>query len=115
VERLPRVAGVRDGRPVLDDGRMLDVTNVVWCTGFERGFDFVRLPIFEESGEPRHESGVVTGQPGLYFVGLHFLHAMSSTMIHGVGRDAARIAGVIAQRCEHAATFAVVGARALAV
>ncbi|HMJ52933.1 MAG TPA: NAD(P)-binding domain-containing protein [Polyangiaceae bacterium] len=115
VERLPRVAGVRDGRPVLDDGRMLDVTNVVWCTGFERGFDFVRLPIFEESGEPRHESGVVTGEPGLYFVGLHFLHAMSSTMIHGVGRDAARIAGVVAQRCEHAATFAVVGARALAV
>jgi putative flavoprotein involved in K+ transport len=41
---------------------------------------------------------VVTGAPGLYFVGLHFLYAMSSTMIHGVARDARRIVGAIAAR-----------------
>jgi putative flavoprotein involved in K+ transport len=114
VERLPRVTGVRDGLPVLDDGRVLEVNNVVWCTGFQRGFDFVELPIFEESGEPRHQGGVVTEEPGFYFVGAHFLYAMSSTMVHGVGRDAARIAGVVAERCKR--TSAVhVGARALAV
>ncbi|MEW5917713.1 MAG: portal protein, partial [Gemmatimonadota bacterium] len=44
------------------------------------------------------DRGVVTSEPGLYFVGLHFLYAMSSTMIHGVGRDAAYIADVIAKR-----------------
>ena len=54
-------------------------------------------------GEPMHERGRVTNQPGLYFVGLHFLYAMSSTMIHGVGRDAAHIAEVIAAgRRKHA-------------
>src|SRR5262249_30867700 len=87
VERLPRVAGVLDGLPHCDDGLVLDVANVVWCTVFLRGFDFVELPIFEESGEPRHQAGVVPSEPGFYFVGAHFLYAMSSTMIHGVGRD----------------------------
>jgi putative flavoprotein involved in K+ transport len=110
---VERVASVRDGLPMLDDGATLDVGNVVWCTGFERGFDFVKLPIFEADGEPRHEAGVVTEEPGLYFVGMHFLYAMSSTMIHGVGRDAARIAGVIAKRCARASTVDV-GSRALA-
>jgi putative flavoprotein involved in K+ transport len=104
VERLPRIAGVKDGLPVLDDGRVLDVANVVWCTGFERGHGFIDLPIFDESGEPRHEGGVAVGEPGFYFVGMHFQYALSSTMIHGVGRDAAHIVGVIADRCEHAAT-----------
>jgi putative flavoprotein involved in K+ transport len=45
-----------------------------------------------------HEAGVVASEPGLYFVGLHFLYAFSSDMIHGVGRDAERIAGVVAAR-----------------
>jgi len=44
---------------------------------------------------PRHASGVACGEPGLYFVGLPFLYAFSSGMIHGVGRDAERIAKVI--------------------
>jgi putative flavoprotein involved in K+ transport len=92
VERVPRVAGASDGLPVLDDGRVLDVANVVWCTGFHPGFSWIDLPIFGPDGEPEHELGVVTREPGLYFVGLHFLSAMSSVMIHGVGRDAARIA-----------------------
>ena len=41
-------------------------------------------------------------EPGLYFVGLHFLYSMSSEMIHGVGRDAARIAGQVADRAARA-------------
>jgi putative flavoprotein involved in K+ transport len=98
VQRVPRVAGVRDGKPVLEDGRTLDVTGVVWCTGFHPGLSWIDLPIFDGHGEPRHEGGVIPDQPGLYFVGLHFLYAMSSTMIHGVGRDAARIAGAVTAR-----------------
>lgn len=102
VERTARVACVEGGLPVLEDGRVLDVANVVWCTGFERGYDFVKLPIFAADGEPRHDAGIAAGEPGFYFVGAHFLYAMSSSMIHGVGRDAARIAGVIAARCKRA-------------
>jgi putative flavoprotein involved in K+ transport len=45
-----------------------------------------------------HERGIVAGVPGLYFVGLHFLYAMSSTMIHGVGRDAEYVAQAVAAR-----------------
>ena len=100
VTRAPRVAGVRDGKPLLADGRVLDVTNVIWCTGFHPGLSWVDLPspVYGEDGEPLHERGIVTGEPGLYFVGLHFLYAFSSTMIHGVSRDAERIADAIAKR-----------------
>ena len=98
VERVPRIAGVRDGKPLLEDGRILDVANVVWCTGYHPGFSWIDLPIFDEHAEPRHDGGVVPDAPGLYFVGLHFLYSMSSTMIHGVGRDAARIVEAVAAR-----------------
>lgn len=98
IERVPRIAGVRAGLPLMDDGRVLSPANIVWCTGFDAGLSFIELPVFDDDGEPRHASGVVPGEPGLYFVGQHFLHSMSSGMIHGVGRDAERIAGVIAQR-----------------
>jgi putative flavoprotein involved in K+ transport len=56
--------------------------------------------VFGPDGEPQHDRGVVTNEPGLYFVGLHFLYALSSVMIHGVGRDAARIAGAVAARAQ---------------
>ena len=102
VHRAPKVRGVRDGRPVLEDGRVLDVANVVWCTGYDPGFSWIGLDVFGEHGEPRHQRGVVAGEPGLYFVGLHFLYAMSSTMIHGVGRDARHIADRIAARAREA-------------
>ena len=103
VRRVPRVIGVRDGMPLLEDGRKLDVANVIWCCGFNAGFDWIELPIWGKDGEPSHTSGVVQSQPGLYFVGLPFLHAMSSAMIHGVGRDAARVVGHIASRLQAAA------------
>ena len=52
--------------------------------------------MFDPHGEPAHERGVVGAAPGLSFVGLHFLYAMSSTMIHGVSRDAEYVADRIA-------------------
>ena len=98
VRRVPRTAGTKDGRPVLEDGTLLDVTNVVWCTGFHPGFSWIDLPVLDEHGEPKHERGLLPQEPGLSFVGLHFLYSMSSTMIHGVGRDAERIAEAVEQR-----------------
>jgi putative flavoprotein involved in K+ transport len=98
VQRVPKVSGVVNGLPSLEDGRVLDVANVIWCTGFGNGLSWIDLPIFEANGEPRHESGIVRDEPGLYFVGLHFLHAFSSTMVHGLARDAKRIADTVAMR-----------------
>ena len=97
-ELRPRVVGTKGGLPLLADGNVADVRNVVWCTGFTNGFSWIDLPIFDATGRPRHDGGVAQEEPGLYFVGLTFLYAFSSEMIHGVGRDAARIAGLVATR-----------------
>jgi putative flavoprotein involved in K+ transport len=94
VERvLARMAGVQDGLPVLDDGRVLDVQNVIWCTGFRRDFSWIDVP-FElgEDGYPVQYRGVVASAPGLYFVGLLFLHSFTSMLIRGTGKDAERVA-----------------------
>ena len=100
VQRVSRTIGVRNGLPLLEDGRVLDVANVIWCTGFDPGLSWIKLPIFGSDGEPRQWRGVVEGEPGLYFVGLHFLYAFSSTMIHGVGRDARYVVDQIAHRVQ---------------
>jgi putative flavoprotein involved in K+ transport len=97
VERVARVAGVKDGLPVLEDGRVLEAANVIWSTGFHHDFSWIDVPGLGD-GEPPHQRGVVDGQPGLYLVGLHFLYAMSSAMIQGAGRDAEFIARHIAAR-----------------
>jgi putative flavoprotein involved in K+ transport len=97
VERVPRVVGVRDGLPVLDDERVLDVANVVWCTGFRTDFGWIDLPVFDD-GQPRHYRGVVESEPGLYFLGLVFQYSFSSDVLPGRGRDAKYIAKHIAAR-----------------
>lgn len=98
VHRVGRTEGVRDGKPLLVDGRPLHVSSVVWCTGFHIGASWIQLPVFGEDGEPIQSRGVVSGEPGLYFVGTHFLYAASSAMIHGVGRDARRVVETIVSR-----------------
>ncbi len=98
VERVPRTAGVVDGMPVLEDGRVVDVANVVWCTGFRNGYSWIRFPLpVGEDGFPEQYEGAVESLPGLYFVGLLFLHSFSSMLIFGAGRDAERVAKHIAR------------------
>ena len=96
VERVPRTVGARDGLPVLEDGRVMEVTNLIWCTGSRPDFGWIELPVFDQHGLPRHDRGVVASPPGLYFVGLWFLTGFTSSLLGGVGRDAERIAGHIA-------------------
>ena len=100
VERIvARTAGVQDGLPVLDDGRIVDVQNVIWCTGFRRDFSWIQVPFeVDEDGYPVQYRGVVGSAPGLYFVGLLFLHSFTSMLIGGTGRDAERVAKHIATR-----------------
>jgi putative flavoprotein involved in K+ transport len=81
---------------MLEDDRVLDVANVIWCTGFREEFPWIDLPIFREDGRPRHERGVVAEEPGLYFMGLIFQYAASSDVFPGVGRDAEYIAKKVA-------------------
>ncbi|MGH3024164.1 MAG: flavin-containing monooxygenase [Gaiellaceae bacterium] len=94
VERvLERTVGVQDGRPVLADGRVLDVANVIWCTGFRNDYGWIQPPLpGDADGYPEQERGVVLSSPGLYFVGLPFLHSFASMLIVGAGRDGKRVA-----------------------
>jgi putative flavoprotein involved in K+ transport len=88
VERVQRIAGVDSGLPVTEDGQVLDVANVIWCTGYKTGFSWIDLPVFDDSGIPIHHRGIAPGQPGMYFVGLAFLHALWSETLTGVQPDA---------------------------
>jgi putative flavoprotein involved in K+ transport len=87
--------------PRLDDGlatpivRELDlnaagITTVIWALGYTFDFSLVRLPILDAYGYPIQQRGV-TAFPGLYFVGLNWLHTQKSGLLQGVGDDAAAV------------------------
>ena len=88
IERVPRTTGVSNGHPMLEDGRVLEVSNVIWCTGFTHDYDWIEPPIATDKGLPVHDRGIVESRPGLYFIGLRFLYSLSSALVGGVGRDA---------------------------
>ncbi len=98
IERVGRTAGVRDGRPVLDDGRALDPANVIWSTGFVHDFGWIDIDLPTHNGVPIHERGIVESCPGLYLVGLKFLYSLSSALLGGVGRDAGYIVDHLVSR-----------------
>src|SRR5215211_1260253 len=104
VEHVPRVVGVRDGLPELEDGRVLNVANVVWCTGFRTDFGWIDLPVFDGDGRPRHYRGVVESEPGLSFLGLVFQYSLSSDVLPNRGRDAQYLARHIACRRKEVAS-----------
>ena len=79
--------------PLLEDGRVFEVVNVIWCTGFRHEFSWIDLPAFAEDGQPIHERGVATEEPGRYFVGLVFQYSASSDPRR---RDAGYVAAHIA-------------------
>jgi len=94
VERIVgHTVGVDRGRPVLSDGRVLDVRNVVWCTGYRPDFSWIDIPIeFGDDGYPVQYRGAVASSPGLYFAGLPFLHSFASMLITGSARDSGFVA-----------------------
>lgn len=100
VERVfARTVGVNEGLPVLEDGRVVEAANVIWCTGFRNNYEWIRFPLpLEDDGFPAQERGAVPSSPGLYFVGMLFLHSFSSMLILGAGRDAERVAQHLVSR-----------------
>ncbi|MEN8235737.1 MAG: NAD(P)/FAD-dependent oxidoreductase [Actinomycetota bacterium] len=98
VTRVDRTTGVEGGRPVVRDAQALDVSNVIWCTGYRPGFDWIDLPVFDDRHQPIHRRGIVADVPGLYFVGLFFLHAMWSETITGVQPDVQHVVNHLIER-----------------
>ncbi|TGK07953.1 potassium transporter Trk [Leptospira semungkisensis] len=87
--RLPRIEGVKDGLPLLQDGRTIEVASIVWCTGFKPDFSWIQIPDLrlDEIGWPIAPRGI-SNINGLYFIGNHFQFGLTSSLVGGVGRDA---------------------------
>jgi putative flavoprotein involved in K+ transport len=73
------------------------IRSALWATGYQLDFSWVHLPVLDAWQYPRHERGI-TAFPGLYAVGLPWLYSEPSSVIAGVGADAAHIVEHIAAR-----------------
>jgi len=87
VSRIPRIASVQEGKPVITDGQTLDPKTVVWCTGFRPDYSWIELPIVGTDGHPVHDRGV-SPERGLFFMGLEFQFSAASSTIQGLDQDA---------------------------
>ena len=98
VKQVPRVAGVENGQPKLEDGHNIPVSTVLWATGFKPDFSWIDLKVtYSERGWPETNRGVSEDVKGLYFLGLLFQYSLTSGLVGGVGRDAAFIVKHIQQ------------------
>lgn len=95
VRLVPRVAGADNGMPVLADGTRLEVSNVIWCTGFKDDFGWIDPTLLDGGAMPRHWRGVALDSPGLFFLGQRFLYAEVSDTLPGISRDARYLTGRI--------------------
>ena len=94
-ETLPRLTAGFEQEEVEElDLKCEGITSVLWATGYSFDFSMVKLPVVDKDGYPMQRRGV-TKYPGLYFVGLPWLHNAKSGLIHGVSEDAAYIASRI--------------------
>ena len=96
VEHVPRLRSVQNGYPVLENGVVMTVPTIIWCTGFSCDLSWIDIRGLTDShGYPIASRGVSKTHEGLYFIGMPFQYALTSSWINGVGRDAAYIAGHI--------------------
>jgi putative flavoprotein involved in K+ transport len=73
------------------------VAAVIITSGFRPDYArWVRFPAFDVGGFPLTRDGTSTVVPGLCFCGVHFLRTRKSSLLFGVGDDAAIVARSIA-------------------
>ena len=94
----PRVTDADAERVHVADGRSLNVSSIIWATGFRSDYAWVDVPVFDAQGRPVHRRGV-TSEPGLYFLGLPWQYRRGSALLLDVGRDAEYLAEqIVAKR-----------------
>lgn len=74
-----------------------NIHSIVWTTGFSSDFRYLKLPVLDGNGRPRHRGGV-SEVPGVYFLGLPWLRKRKSGIICGTCEDAEELAKVINSR-----------------
>jgi len=97
VQLAGRAVAAHGGGLRTADGRVLQAATVIWATGYRPAYDWLRLPWAQADGHPQHQRGV-TPTPGLYFLGLPWLHTRGSALLGWVARDAAWLAARIHDR-----------------
>lgn len=100
ITRVGRVERECGGLPVC--GRnVIAPAVIVWCTGYRPDYSWIDVPgAIGGDGFPMHRKGASTSAANLFFVGLRFQHRLNSSLIGGVGDDAAFVAECIARRAE---------------
>ncbi|NOQ40114.1 MAG: FAD-dependent oxidoreductase, partial [Anaerolineales bacterium] len=98
IEILPIMENGYHQEEIRDLGlESVGIRSVIWATGYKFDFNFVKIPVFDEDGYPLQKRGV-TSIPGLYFIGLPFLHTSKSGLLAGVGSDAAHVVEHLSNR-----------------
>src|SRR5262245_12912766 len=73
-----------------------NIGTIIWSMGYGFNYDWVKLPILDAKGAPVQTRGV-TACPGVYFLGLHWMHTFRSAILAFMGRDASYLADLIDQ------------------
>src|SRR5215218_637572 len=106
---LRPAAELAQGTPAELDLDAAEVRTVIWATGYRPDLGWVQLPVLDPQGYPVQRRGV-TAEPGLYFLGLDWLHSAKSGLFAGIGEDAAYLASVLGKQRIGTVSVAAVGA-----
>ena len=92
-------------QPETEVGRLnykkANITSVIWCTGYQTNFSWMKVPVFDGKGYPSHDRGV-TNVRGLYFLGLPWLYTWGSGRFSGIARDAEYLSDYIVAKMKYA-------------
>jgi putative flavoprotein involved in K+ transport len=83
--------------PVELDLRRAGIGTVIWATGYQPAYPWLRVPVLDRHGQIAHSRGV-TSVPGLYVLGLKFMYRRNSSFIDGVASDARFVAAHVMMR-----------------
>lgn len=88
VKMKRRVIGGEQNQVIFEDSSTLEVSNIIWATGFQTNFPWLKIDgVLNTEGKVIHQRGVINVN-GLYFIGLPWQYRRGSALLQGVGYDA---------------------------
>ena len=106
----PRLANAQGRTARFADHSSLDVSTVVWATGYRSDYSWISIPGVTADGRVVHRRGI-TDVPGLYFLGLSWQYTRGSALLGFVADDAAYLAEQIAAQAQSTRQTQVEAAR----
>jgi putative flavoprotein involved in K+ transport len=87
----PRATAARGATVAIENGAEISVDAVIWATGFGTDHTWIEADIFDQQGRILQQRGV-TPAPGLFVLGLPWMHTRGSALLGWVGEDADHLA-----------------------